>query len=307
MWAKKLQYKDSTIVFFQNSYRNEIINTIPRITIPKGKTMLPVKLCGGGHRKVESAQPSAWTYPVTATLSGPILLATFPNTDLNALPQWQPTNRLLTIRDDHPLDCLLPDELLTTTKAYCNLDPELATVYSQLYLTTVVTTSSFRDLLSPGKPINDDIIAIFLEITCSELNLSFLCPQFIPLLMREGWNHITRYFAAGNRRHMRSTFRPLQHGESAIAIPCFIDDSHWIAVTRREVNGKVLFLYADDVNNPSSELLIKSLLSNTSHEFYPPSATWINCTNYTYHPHSNECGPRKLQERTHSIWAVGHI
>ncbi len=60
------------------------------------------------------------------------------------------------------------------------------------------------------------------------------------------------------------------------------------------MNGQVIFFYADDLNCPSSELLIKGLLSNTSEEFYPPSALWINCTNYTYRPHSNECGPRTL-------------
>lgn len=37
------------------------------------------------------------------------------------------------------------------------------------------------------------------------------------------------------------------------------------------------------------------MLSNhTSPEFYPPSAQWIKCFNYTYRPHSNECGPRTL-------------
>lgn len=28
--------------------------------------------------------------------------------------------------------------------------------------------------------------------------------------------------------------------------------------------------------------------------FIPPSATWINCANFTYHPHSNECGLRTI-------------
>jgi hypothetical protein len=54
------------------------------------------------------------------------------------------------------------------------------------------------------------------------------------------------------------------------------------------------------MNNSRTERDIKLLLStqNTSEAFYPPSTKWIVCRNYTYIPHSNECGPRSLVAAT---------
>jgi hypothetical protein len=85
-------------------------------------------------------------------------------------------------------------------------------------------------------------------------------------------------------------------GEAAIIIPCYVNNCHWVTVVRREVNGQVLLLYADDMNNLRTEQDIKQLLStrSTSPIIHPPSAKWIVCRNYTYIPHSNECGPRSL-------------
>jgi hypothetical protein len=198
----------------------EIKNNTTSTQLPTKHSTLVFPLSslrGGGRVKTEPAQQQPWKYPETTIPKGPILLATLP--DPTEQPQWKPDRHLLTIRDCHPLDTLLTDEHLTVSKNYCTLDPDLAIVYSQLKPTTVVTTSSFRDLLSPGTAINDEVMAIFLEIVCSELNLAFLCPQFLPLLMRNGWSQITRYFAAGNRRHHRSTFRPLQRGEKRLRYP----------------------------------------------------------------------------------------
>jgi hypothetical protein len=57
-----------------------------------------------------------------------------------------------------------------------------------------------------------------------------------------------------------------------------------------------MFLFADDLNSATTEEEIKQLLftSNTCQSFYPSNAQWISCKNYTYIPHSNECGPRSL-------------
>jgi hypothetical protein len=72
-----------------------------------------------------------------------------------------------------------------------------------------------------------------------------------------------------------------------------------VTVVRREVNNKVLFLYADDLNREGTEDSIRVLLSTkTTTEFYPPTAEWIKCYNFTYRPHSNECGPRALLAST---------
>ncbi len=66
-------------------------------------------------------------------------------------------------------------------------------------------------------------------------------------------------------------------------------------MVRREIQGRVYFLYSDDLNNPSTEQNIKQLISQrTCPTFYPTTAKWINCRSSTYYPHSNECGPRSL-------------
>jgi len=50
------------------------------------------------------------------------------------------------------------------------------------------------------------------------------------------------------------------------------------------------------MNSSNTSETIRMLFSShlMSLEFYPPDASWINCITYTYHPHSNECGPRTL-------------
>jgi hypothetical protein len=50
------------------------------------------------------------------------------------------------------------------------------------------------------------------------------------------------------------------------------------------------------MNSSSTESFIMDHLStsSTSKLFNPSDSVWINCTNLTYLPHSNECGPRRL-------------
>ncbi len=58
----------------------------------------------------------------------------------------------------------------------------------------------------------------------------------------------------------------------------------------------VEFFYADDLNCKHTEAIVKQHLStaNTDSVFHPIGSKWTTCTNYTYTPHSNECGPRTL-------------
>ncbi len=143
--------------------------------------------------------------------------------------------------------------------------------------------------------MNDNIIALFLELVRNHLNLAFLCPQTIPLLHRVGWTRVEQFFASTRRNRKRSTHRPYKEGEPAIAIPCFINNNHWVAVVRREIQGGVLFLYSDDMHCPSTELTLRSLLRHhTDTTFYPRHTQWINCHSQTYIPNSIECGPRTL-------------
>ncbi len=159
-------------------------------------------------------------------------------------------------------------------------------VYSSTQPTTAVTAQSLQDLVSHGHPIKGKVIALSLEVVCCHYDTCFLTPHFLPLLVRDGWVQVRRYFASTRSRHRCTTFRPHVQGEKAIAIPCHIDNNHWVAVTRREHNGQVYFLYADDLNNLTTEGYIRNKLHNTDPDFYPPTAQWIRCTNYTYRPHS---------------------
>jgi hypothetical protein len=122
-----------------------------------------------------------------------------------------------------------------------------------------------------------------------------LATNTLPKLRSEGWATVQRSFA-NYRNRARSHTRPLIEGEPAIILPCFVHGFHWVSAVRREILGQVYFLFVDDLNNTSTEEEIKQLLStaNPCPSFHPPSAQWISCTNYTYIPHSNECGPRSL-------------
>jgi hypothetical protein len=126
-----------------------------------------------------------------------------------------------------------------------------------------------------------------------------LVPSVLPLLQRDGWTHIKRFFATNHRNRQRSIYRPHTTGEPTIFIPCFINNNHWTALVRRELNGRVLFLYADDMNCPSTEASIqRTFHQQTDPSFYPPATEWITCHTTTYSPHSNECGPRTLLARS---------
>jgi hypothetical protein len=49
------------------------------------------------------------------------------------------------------------------------------------------------------------------------------------------------------------------------------------------------------MNNTATENTIRNLIQNkTDTTFCPPDSTWMHCRTTTYHPHSNECGPRTL-------------
>jgi hypothetical protein len=67
-----------------------------------------------------------------------------------------------------------------------------------------------------------------------------------------------------------------------------------VAVTRREIQGQVIFLYANDMNSASTERTVRNILATSNPDFFPASAKWVTCQNYTYLPHSNECGIRTL-------------
>jgi hypothetical protein len=82
---------------------------------------------------------------------------------------------------------------------------------------------------------NDDTMDLYLEMFCHHHNFTFVCPQFLPLLHSDGWQHVKRFFTTNTYNKPRTTHRPKMHGESTIAIPCFIHNNHWVGLVRREL------------------------------------------------------------------------
>jgi len=208
---------------------------------------------------------------------------------------WRPQAQLSYERSNHPLDLACTRQHLGLIVQYCNRTPTVRFVQHATKGEMHVTTTGLRDLLSHHKPIVDDTVTLYLELLTTQYNITFLATNTIPKLRVEGWSTVQQSFAAFRNRRCTNT-RPQMSGESAIIIPCFVDGCHWVTVVRREVNNQVYFLFADDLYNSRTEQDMKRLLSteHTSETFYPLSAKWIACRNYTYIPHSNECGPRSL-------------
>jgi hypothetical protein len=204
-----------------------------------------------------------------------------------SLVQWLPSIQLQHRRSSHPLDIGISSYKLNLVKQYCNLQQNTIIAYSKLRPRVMISTANLRQLISHGQPINDEIIYLFLEIYCSFFDYTFLTEKFLTLLKRNGWSHTQRYFADTTRGQCRSINKPYLNGEPAIAIPCFVNEAHWVAVARREIQGQVYFLYSDDLNNPSTEEYVKQTLSKeTCPTFYPPTAKRINCKSYIYIPTS---------------------
>jgi len=213
--------------------------------------------------------------------------------------RWRPAACLSVKRSQHPLDRACSLQELCELMRYSNRNESLTFVCHQDKEEVHVTTKDLRDLLSHSRPIADETITLYLELLSAQYDFAYLATSTIPKLQEEGWNRLKRSFAYFRNRPRTNT-RPKLSGEPAIIIPCFIHGCHWVIVVRREIIGEVRFLYADDLNNPNTEGEIKKLLStgNTCPEFHPPRARWISCWNYTYVPHSNECGPRSLVAAT---------
>jgi hypothetical protein len=208
---------------------------------------------------------------------------------------WNPPELPQSTKSDHPLEATLNIEGLQRIKNYCRQPSHSIIVQSSANPKVFIQTFQLQNLISHGKPINDEVVALFLEIVCSFNNHAFLCPQIIPLIRRYGKSTFTNYFANPLRKKYRTIYKPSMSGEDGIAITCFVNNCHWISVVRREVGRQVFFCYSDDLNCPETEQDIRTLLSqDTCPKFYPSYAKWINCKSYTYSPHSNECGPRTL-------------
>jgi hypothetical protein len=208
-------------------------------------------------------------------------------------PTWQPIRLLSVCHSSHPLDINCRSCDLSTLRNLCSLP--LSNLFTCLrhQRQEQMTVQHLQDLLSPDSTMNQQVIQLYLHLFCHQFQTSFLDTSFFSQLQQHGWGRVSSCFSNTSRHH-RQGRRPSLVGEKVISIPCHVNGCHWVAVTRREVNNKIIFLYANDMNNPSTECLIRQTLSTSNTMFYPPTAQWITCHNSTYYPHLNECRARTL-------------
>jgi hypothetical protein len=197
---------------------------------------------------------------------------------------WSPTPSLPIRRSHHPLEANLSQQTINTLITATQQHPNDVILFPTTNRMQNVTCGHLRELLSYGSMTGDSIINTYLDILCNARNIHYLSTFFTSILKREkSWDAMTSWFAQDGKI---SPSKPKLTSDT-ILIPCHIQGAHWVGMVRRIINGRVTFLYADDLNLPTAE-------TYTSPEFYPQNSIWINCTSISYRPHSNECGPRTL-------------
>jgi len=200
---------------------------------------------------------------------------------------WAPPSKIDTESQDmplHPFQSLVRINYLDTIVQYCQ-GPHTSVIL-RMYLKPHIhlTTKDLRDIISHNSPINHELLILGLEVICTNYNSSYLDPSFMPTLQIQGWSSVAYRFhpSKSNRVDRRSTT------SSIIAIPIHVNGNHWVALCRRIISGIVHFYYADDMNHPSTEAIIKHYITrHTSPEFSPPTYQWISCQTPQFSPHSN--------------------
>lgn len=203
-------------------------------------------------------------------------------------------------RSLHPLDSSITDQELSLIQSSFHtalLFPDAPLLSPTGSTIPLVTNVSFSDLLMFQSPINDSIITNILHVFyLSNLSFKYLDTHFSSSLVQRGWNYALKIFFLheNSSRYSKSTkLKPTIHDDT-ILIPFYIHESHWVAIVRRYINGKIYFFYSDDLNSSSTYDSIRLTLStsNTSPLFHLLDAEWVKVTSFTYYSHSNECGPR---------------
>jgi hypothetical protein len=83
---------------------------------------------------------------------------------------WTPPTLPGATISNHPLELALSTEGLQRVKDYCRQPPDNIIVLSTAAPDVHIQTHHMQSLISHGKPINDEIVALFLEIVCSHNN-----------------------------------------------------------------------------------------------------------------------------------------
>jgi len=179
-------------------------------------------------------------------------------------------------------------ETLTPLTTYCQLPATTPFARSSQDLSILFTIRHLRDLLSHNAFTDDEVMCLFTDLLYQSCpGVTYTKMYFSHFLTTVGWQRAKAFLSPHITSSRRTYNHPSISGESVILIPFFVNTNHWVAISRHERQGSVTFLYADDLNSPSTETRIKRLLSNTSSAFYPQNANWMNCYNTTYTPHAN--------------------
>jgi hypothetical protein len=230
-----------------------------------------------------------------------------PATSTKLIRQSQPysLSTCISSLDPHPVEHAIPMHLqqrITDIVALTSVNPNAPISSFDNTLIHQITRQSFHNLIMHGSPIDDSIIHSYLcFLSDTHPNIKFLDSNFHREFARHGWDHAFRkYFLheTSYRYSKKLHLKPLVNSP-IIIIPIHLNQSHWVILTRRVIGDSTYFLYADDLNSTNNEDTVRNLYSTKStSQFYPHSAIWVHCTSYTYHPHSNECGPRSLLAAT---------
>jgi hypothetical protein len=263
---------------------------------------------GGGMKNLDNTDDDAVTISSTESLttSTETQWIPFPNNRniqkqtlmLQTLDNsaWSPQHSLQFQTQQHPLLQTIQYDEIAHLRTVCQQAQNMSIIRCAHDNSLFITRNDIQSLLTHGRPTNDHVMLLYIKIVSDTYKIPFLYTDFIPRLINEGWINVERYFSDPSRHTRRRTLnRPNMGGEPAIIIPAHINESHWLALVRREYNNKVLFLYADDMNSPTTERDIKHVIKHQTNEIFCPSdAQWIKCKNTYFTPHSNECGPRTL-------------
>jgi len=225
-----------------------------------------------------------------------------PYDPLTHSPNQLHLNALPISRSNHPLDKSILTHHIESIQhqiALGQINPDLPLTTIPGNSITSISLTSFLRLLKFNSPIDDSIFHGFLSLVhYSHKNIHCLDTNFSRDLFHLGWQHAFRKYFLHNfsSKYSHKTKIEPSIDSPDILIPIHIDGCRWVALNHRWINNITYFFYADDMNSPKTEDTIKHHFSthSTSVEFNPHNSICVNCTNYTYHPHSNECGPRSL-------------
>jgi hypothetical protein len=201
---------------------------------------------------------------------------------------WKPCPDLPNLPDHSPFYSLTSAHpLVTSIPAYTAGHPNVIIVSSTRITSISITVKDLRELVSHNSLIYQELIILSLEVLCKDHGGSYLDPSFFTTLKDHNWSYISWWFAS---RHTATVSHPHLTADK-ISIPIHIHGNHWVALCRRILDNRIVFLYFDDMNNSRTEEIIKGVLysSKVSREFCPVDSLWINCKAINSKNHTGTC------------------